>query len=190
MNNLRAILYGTYIFLILILLMMNMRWCCPEPEPEPAMETPTPQTETPTTQPETPQTPPSEQDQADLRRAQNIGGSGELKITLLWDFYSDIDLHVTQPNGRTISFRNSRDTATGGYLDVDNTVGGRNSAENVYWSNPPAGNYVVKLHYYGRRSDSSGLCTVVISRQGMQPQFYRVNMTQVGQYQNITVLTL
>lgn len=182
MNKLRAILYGTYVILILILLMMNMRWCCPDPEPEP--ETPT------TTQPETPSTPPSQQDEEDLRRAQRIGGSGALKITLLWDFYSDIDLHVTQPNGRTISFRNSRDSATGGYLDVDNRVGGSNSAENIYWSNPPAGNYTVKLHYYGRRSDSSGLCTVVISQQGMDPQFYRVNMSQVGEYKNITVVTV
>lgn len=180
MNKLRAILYGTYIILILILLMMNMRLCCPQTEPE------IPEA----TQPETPQAPTSPQDEEDYRRAQSIGGSGALKITLLWDFYSDIDLHVTQPNGRTIWYNNKHDNATGGFLDVDNRKGGEGSAENIVWSNPPAGSYNVKLHYFGRRSDSSGLCTVVISQEGMETQIVRVNMSQQGEYKNITTLTV
>lgn len=188
MNKLRAILYGTYVILILVLLMMNMGLCCPEPEPTPPPAAPT-LTEPPVAQ-EPERTPPSAQDQEALRRAQRIGGSGALKITLLWDFSSDIDLHVTQPNGKTIFYRNTRDAATGGFLDVDNRTGGRNSAENIYWSNPPAGNYIVKLNYYARRNNSSGLCTVVVNQQGQDPKFYRVNMSQVGETKNIAVVTI
>lgn len=189
MNKLRAILYGTYVILIITLLLMNMRLCCPEPEPTPPRTWIAPENE-PTPQPRQQPAPRSDRDQEDLRRAQRTGGSGALKITLLWDFYSDIDIHVTQPNGKTISYKNKRDAATGGFLDVDNRNGGRNSAENVFWSNPPAGNYVVKLHYYARRSNSSGQCTVVVNQQGQSPKFYRVNMSQVGQFKDITVVTI
>ena len=37
-----------------------------------------------------------------VEQAQHTGQSGNLKITLLWNFQGDIDLHVTQPNGKTI----------------------------------------------------------------------------------------
>ena len=38
-----------------------------------------------------------------VREARNTGQTGDLKVTLLWDFYGDIDLHVMQPNGIVIN---------------------------------------------------------------------------------------
>lgn len=49
-----------------------------------------------------------------VREARNTGQTGNLKVTLLWDFYGDIDLHVMQPNGIVINFSNPQDAATGG----------------------------------------------------------------------------
>ena len=41
----------------------------------------------------------------DVSQAMTVGESGQLKITLLWDFPGDIDLHVEQPNGREIYYK-------------------------------------------------------------------------------------
>lgn len=67
-----------------------------------------------------------------VREARNTGQTGNLKVTLLWDFYGDIDLHVMQPNGIVINFSNPQDAATGGALDVDNRQGGKGAAENIF----------------------------------------------------------
>ena len=86
-----------------------------------------------------------------VKNAERIGWNGGLKVTLLWNFMGDIDLHVKQPNGREIYYNDNRDANTGGYLDVDNMEGGNGSAENIYWENPPKGNYTVSLVYINRR---------------------------------------
>ena len=189
MNKLRAILYGTYVILVILLLLMSMRWCCPdEPEtttpPEPPIEEPrdtVPQQEEPRL---------TEEEQRAVDQSRGIGGQGEMMVTLMWDFYSDIDLHVKQPNGKTISFRKKRDRATGGFLDVDNIVGGRGSAEHIYWQKPPKGNYQVKLNYYSAGRDRGGLCTVVVEQKDQLPQVFHVNMSQVNETKTITIVTV
>lgn len=98
-----------------------------------------------------------------LERADTIGHVGKLKITLLWDFPGDIDLHVEQPNGFEINYNQGSDSQTGGCLDVDNKEGGVGSVENIYWENPPHGEYVVSLVYFARVDGvEGGTCTVVI----------------------------
>lgn len=116
--------------------------------------------------------------------AEQTGGSGDLKITLLWDFVADIDLHVLEPNGNEIYFANAQDPATGGYLDIDNTQGGRGSAENVYWRNPPRGTYKVTLNYYN--GDRSGECKVVVMKRGEAAQTYTIRMTPSSGTQFVT----
>ena len=44
-----------------------------------------------------------------VREAEAVGESGDLKVTLLWDFPGDIDLHVVQPNGRQIYYQHKHD---------------------------------------------------------------------------------
>ena len=82
-----------------------------------------------------------------IEQAQEIGGSGALKITLLWDFVGDIDLHVYEPNGFHIYYKgdHKKDLETGGELDQDNIPGGPGSAENIFWTNPPSGKYIVNI---------------------------------------------
>lgn len=121
-------------------------------------------------------------DEEEVRRAERVGHRGALKVTLLWDFQADIDLHVLQPNGRVIFFQSKRDPSTGGELDVDNTDGGPGSAENIYWENPPKGEYYVKLNYYNYSSArmESGPCKVIIMRQGEPDRAYEVDMREKG----------
>ena len=84
-------------------------------------------------------------------------GTGELRISLSWDYVSDLDLHVRTPAGDEISFENR--SVGGGVLDVDDCVGAScldNSmthVENIYFPmQPPVGVYQVWVNNFdGRR---------------------------------------
>lgn len=128
-----------------------------------------------------------------VREARNTGQTGDLKVTLLWDFYGDIDLHVMQPTGLEIYYSYPQDAVTGGALDVDNRDGGEGSAENIFWPNPPKGKYQVYLHYVQNRSQnvpSSGVCTVVVFLKGRDPQTYRVEMNQKGDLKKVVTINI
>jgi tRNA (guanosine-2'-O-)-methyltransferase len=79
--------------------------------------------------------------------------SGAIQITLAWQTGADIDLYVTDPSGFTISYQD-RQSPTGGILDHDARgacVRGGDTIENVYWNTPqpPRGQYMIELHYWG-----------------------------------------
>lgn len=152
----------------------------PAPAPQPVVQpTPTP---TPTPQP-APQPPTGD--------PRNYGGMGKLKITLLWDFYGDIDLHVVEPSGNTI-FHRKKIGDTGGRLDIDRTTGGVGSAENIYWADvPPSGDYKVYLHFYRKSSNqepSSGVCRVYVFKDGVQVGAYDKMMQTQNEKQLVTIV--
>ena len=133
------------------------------------------------------------QENTKVREARNTGQTGDLKVTLLWDFYGDIDLHVMQPTGFEIYYSHPQDAVTGGALDVDNREGGEGSAENIFWPNPPKGKYQVYLHFFQNRSQnipSSGVCTVVVFLKGRDPQTYRVEMNQKGDLKKVVTINI
>ena len=208
MKSLSAVLVSVYIILIILLLLSNCHGC------EHRATNPTPRTTDTVVQTridtvvrtrvdtvvrvdtvrEQPQPQPQPRQDDDVRRAKEIGKKGELKVTLLWDFEGDIDLHVLQPNGNEIFFRQKRDVSTGGALDVDNRAGGRGAAENIYWRNPPRGQYKVALRYYGKSNVTgrlgSGVCTVVVFQPGKPAKTYKVNMSQKGQIAQVCAINL
>ncbi len=173
MKALKYILAGTYVAII-ILLLLNMQQCSNRKE-EPKEELK-----------EEPKEEPKEEE---IIRARTIGNSGELKITLLWDFYADIDLHVLQPNGNKIYYSAKQDLQTGGALDVDNTAGGSGSAENIYWSQPPQGNYDVFIHYFAKKGiPETGECTVIVFQEGKDPVTYKTEMQTVNEQKHIVTI--
>lgn len=129
-----------------------------------------------------------------IREAERVGNNGALKVTLLWDFEGDIDLHVRQPNGKEIFFHRKNDPGTGGALDVDNTKGGSGAAENIYWSTPPKGVYKVQLVYYGESSHTgkagSGTCSLVVFQEGKETQTYSVPMSQINEKRNVVTINI
>lgn len=180
MKALRLILVAVYVILATLLLLNNCFGCrdtnIPEPRPLPQ---PLPQP-IDTTLVDTTYIVPV--DTTIVEMSDTIGRSGDLKVTLMWDFKADIDLHVKQPNGETIYFNNKEDSATGGRLDVDNQIGGDGSAENIYWENPPEGTYEVRLKYYSdSRYDESGKCLIVVQQKGMEPRMFQVDMNERGE---------
>ena len=176
MRYLKIILGCIYPVLIILLLLSGYKSC--NRNPERAREEKKETTEEPDA----------------VEKAQRTGRSGNLKITLLWNFQGDIDLHVTQPNGKTIYYEKTKDGSTGGFLDVDNREGGNGAAENIFWENPPKGEYQVSLVYYQpsetTNNAESGMCTVVVFQQGKSPQTYQVEMNHINEKKNIVKLNI
>ena len=77
--------------------------------------------------------------------------SSDVQVSLMWNNYNDLDLHVVCPSGERIHGGN-RKSACGGHLDVDANVrpDSRKPIENVVWpeGEAPAGTYQVFVHYY------------------------------------------
>lgn len=134
---------------------------------------------------------PAPQDSSLISRARGVGQSGKLKVTMMWGIKADIDLHVVEPNGNEIFFSNKR-SMTGGYLDVDNTHGGRGSAENVFWNNPLSGQYTVSVVYYAPNAYPvpRGNVDIVVFKGDEPPQTFHVNMNTVKQHSVVTRFTL
>lgn len=106
-------------------------------------------------------------------KVKSAGGKvdGELRASLEWFNYDDLDLHVTEPSGNIISFR-SRRSPTGGELDVDANAGSgktREPVENIVWpfgANPKAGKYRVEVHQFSLREYENPGFNLQIEAQG------------------------
>jgi hypothetical protein len=86
----------------------------------------------------------------DERLEREGGASGEVQISLAWDDYNDLDLHLFCPSGERIYFNNKK-SECGGILDVDMNVRpiSKTPVENVVWRhNAPLGTYKVGVHFY------------------------------------------
>lgn len=116
------------------------RSCQPEPVEEAALIPPPP--------------PEPEPDAIDQRLQQSGAQRGDLTFSLIWDGTDDLDLHVTCPPGQTIFYR--RRNACNGTLDVDGNARNptQNPVENVYFNDPVAGAYRLKVHLFKSRTGS------------------------------------
>ena len=78
--------------------------------------------------------------------------SGDVRVSLIWDNFNDLDLHVETPEGNHIYYGNSSD-ANGGFLDVDANGGGPSTpkpVENIFWpkGKAPGGEYRVYVRNF------------------------------------------
>ena len=98
----------------------------------------------------------------DERLEREGGASGDVQISLAWDDYNDLDLHLFCPSGERIYFNNKK-SECGGHLDVDMNVRpvSNTPVENVVWAgNAPLGTYKVGVHFYKhhRKRRTKRLC--------------------------------
>ena len=87
--------------------------------------------------------------------------NGEVQVSLAWDDFNDLDLHLFCPSGERIYFNNKK-SACGGELDVDMNVRptSENAVENIVWiENAPLGQYKVGVHFYKHHSKKETLQT-------------------------------
>ena len=183
MKTLRIFLGAIYVVLIILLLLLGLKNCNRTTK----VDTPIPIN---TTEPDT--TIVAERDTIAEKEAEELEGSGDLEVVLLWNFEGDIDLHVVEPSGYEIYFNHMTSPETGGYLNIDNQDGGEGSKEKVYWVHPPKGQYKVFLRYYRQTLPDSlpQECKVVVSQVGREPQTYRVPMMHQGDIKQVTVIDI
>ena len=107
------------------------------------------------------------------RLAREGARSSDVQISLMWNNYNDLDLHVVCPSGERIHGGNKK-SACGGELDVDANVRAetRKPVENVFWEEgkAPAGTYQVYVHHYKkhdkRRSKDPTKFQVIVNQGG------------------------
>lgn len=96
-------------------------------------------------------------DSMEIRLARAGAQTGKIQVSLFWNTYDDIDLHLfySPNNGRLgdhINFQNRFGRLSRGVLDVDmNAQGPRNfkCVENIFWPDTvPHGDFIVKVHFY------------------------------------------
>ena len=100
---------------------------------------------------------PPENDDLNERLEREGGKSGAVQVSLAWDDYNDLDLHLFCPSGERIYF-NNKESECGGELDVDMNVKpvSDNAVENVVWQeNPPKGTRVCRCKTVQRQSISN-----------------------------------
>lgn len=177
MKAMRIVLASVYVVLIALLILLGMRGC--EKQEQPPVE-PKP-TEDSIPAPPRPPIEPVDTDSVSRQhvdsiyeRAQEIGGNGDLKVTIQWHFKGDIDLHAEQPDGTHV-FHGYKC----GILDAD-SLGQSNSrkfAENMTWYNPPKGRYKFYVKYCSAINvQESGTCYVTVMKNGQQHAFYEFYM--------------
>jgi len=134
-------------------------------------------------------------DDMDERLEREGGKSGAVQVTLSWDDYNDLDLHLFCPNGERIYF-NNKISDCGGVLDVDMNVKpvSNNPVENIVWENiPNPGKYKVGVHFYKhfRKKKSKKTCKfrlrVVVDADSRE---YQGSITYGQAIQMVTTFTI
>lgn len=97
---------------------------------------------------------------------------GELRVSLSWFNYDDLDLHVIEPNGHRIYFRDKMNPVTGGHLDVDMNAGSgttRKAVENIIWLDKKRmleGTYKVEVNNFNKRENVDTGFVVEVEQNG------------------------
>ena len=122
------------------------------------------------------------------------GEGGDLRINLQWYSETDLDLKVTDPSGQEIRYKKRTATCNGGTgkLDVDANVDSApeytmTPQENVFFTNPSKGDYIIKVHCYEKREDKPAVDfnVTIIDRKGNRKDF----PGKVKQGETVTVTT-
>ena len=106
------------------------------------------------------------------------GASSDVQVSLMWNNYNDLDLHIVCPSGERIHGGN-KTSACGGELDVDANVRAetRKPVENVFWpeGTAPGGQYHVYVHYYKkhkkRRSKDPTKFQIMVNNGGETTEY-------------------
>jgi hypothetical protein len=103
------------------------------------------------------------------------GGTGDVRITLVWSAEVDLDLHVLDPCGDEIYYASDSSLCNDspGELDVDNTSGGPGSVENVFWpaNGAPTGTYEYWVECFSGCDSQPANYTISQTVQGQRTSF-------------------
>ena len=99
--------------------------------------------------------------------------SSDVQVSLMWNNFNDLDLHIVCPSGERIHGGN-KISKCGGELDVDANVRPetKKPVENVFWpeGTAPAGQYQVYVHHYKKHK----------KRRSRDPTKFQLIVNSVG----------
>ncbi|MFB7157379.1 YfaP family protein [Lysinibacillus sp. NPDC056232] len=114
------------------------------------------------------------------RRVESAGGryeNNEIRASLIWEGFTDLDLHCITPKGEHIYYGDKSDRF-GGFLDIDMNGGHHRNpspVENIRWSeNAPGGHYRFYVHNYCERGNGSTPFKVELEVNGKTYSFIGV----------------
>jgi hypothetical protein len=128
-------------------------------------------------------------------RVKEAGGNveGKLRISLSWNNYDDLDLHLHEPSGYRINYTNKRMLSrAGGVLDVDMNAGSgstRTPVENIIYKNVPSqdGDYVIVVNNFSKRESIDNTYEVEIEIDG---EIHTFTGTNPASGNSVTVATV
>ena len=121
-------------------------------------------------------------DEAELDIITDVGGEGDVQVSVSWDKESDVDLHVVDPSGEEIYYSNR--AGDNGELDLDSNAGcsidGKKN-ENITFPAPaPRGTYTVRLDYFDSCGVSATNYVVTVRVKGQQTRTFSGTFTGEG----------
>ena len=133
-----------------------------------------------------------------VREGREIGAEGNLKVTLLWtDETVDLDLHVLEvleSSTFEICYRDGQLVSpnTGGKLDVDWIPGNtqRSIGENIFWQNPPRGQYRVWVECFNPESAPPTDCDVIVYRRNQEPKVFNLVINGYHDVQQVDTIVV
>ena len=108
-------------------------------------------------------------------------GQGDITVSLAWNTWDDVDLHMETPDGGHIYYSNK--SAGGGILDVDANAGSQrilDPVENIYFAAPSNGHYKVYIKDFSDRTDDSSTEYLVRVTIGGESQTFRGTIDGTG----------
>jgi hypothetical protein len=117
-------------------------------------------------------------------------GAGSMQISLSWDKYDDLDLHVYSPSGKHLYFGNRNLTATTGIgkaeLDIDSNAGcniDEINSENIFFDDPlEDGDYKVEVRLYRKCSSQQTAGARYHVTANLDGKFIKFSDKQSGQF--------
>lgn len=114
------------------------------------------------------------------QRVKAAGGNvqADLRVSLSWFNFDDLDLHCVMPHGQHIFFANKSTI-----LDVDMNAGGGNTrtpVENLAFLKPVDGIYKVYVNQYSKRESTDFGFAIEIECNGVLNQYSHANAIQQG----------
>ncbi len=108
-------------------------------------------------------------------------GVGDITVSLMWDSWDDLDLHIVTPSDEHIYYGNK--TAGGGILDYDVNAGydlTMEPIENCYFVLPSNGHYYIYINDYNERSEDWTTSYLVMVTIGDQTQTFTGTIDGTG----------
>jgi Ca-activated chloride channel family protein len=126
----------------------------------------------------------------------NLAGaqSGEVRVSLLWNNFNDLDLHVVTPRQEEI-FYGHRNDSYGGMLDVDMNAGGQltnKPVENIFWTpgKTPQGKYRVYVQNFAfHEKDHEPTNFQVEIKNGNEYSRFEGTVSGSGKASNVEIVT-